>query len=59
VTETCSYCGNPKEDHDNNHRTTTNHHVKVSTGPITAVKGTYTTVGDCLQKAREDPNIEL
>jgi hypothetical protein len=56
---TCSYCGNPKEDHDQSRITETRRHVKVSSGSITALKGTYTTVGDCIKKARKDDNIKF
>lgn len=52
----CGYCGEPKEDHDKNRITTTERHVSVETGSISALKGTVTFVGDCWKEARNDDN---
>jgi len=55
----CSYCGEPKKEHEKSAMSTTRNHVKVTSGPITAIKGTVTFVGECDKKARNSENWEL
>lgn len=58
MTETCDYCGKQLEEHDKRGKTK-RRHVKIETGPVTALKGTVIFFGECDKKARNDDKYDL
>lgn len=59
MTQKCNFCGDPKEEHENGHMSTTRNNVKHKAGSITAIKGTVTFYGMCDRKARNSESWEL
>lgn len=59
MSETCGYCGESKEEHENGHYSTTARNVSIQAGAVSALESKVTFIGDCWDEAKENRDWDV